>query len=106
MVHGYSHIVVFVPIHTDGIRVNVDVYNPAHRQVKISENIVLCNYNSSCYEKFQISTTCYIILQVSVDLPRWITGAFSYPVIDNTVVGSVYYNLSLKGKLKFLVFPL
>ena len=32
-VHGYTHIVVFIPIHTNGVRVHVDVYNPQHRQV-------------------------------------------------------------------------
>ena len=37
-VHGYTHIVVFVPIHTDGVRVNVDVYNPQERKVNQDMN--------------------------------------------------------------------
>ena len=39
-VHGYTHIVVFIPIHTNGVRVHVDVYNPQHRQVMLSPSVL------------------------------------------------------------------
>ena len=35
--------------------------------------------------------------QVTANLPRWISGAFSYPVIESSEEGSVYYNVSLQG---------
>ena len=32
---GYSHVVVFIPKHSDKVRVSVDVYNPSDRVIKV-----------------------------------------------------------------------
>ena len=106
-VHGYTHIVVFVPIHTDGVRVNVDVYNPQERKVNQDMNgfsiSKLIRFRSNDYPisiLFNIKSIYYY--QVTVALPRWISGAFSYTVIDNAGAwsqdGQIYHNMSLKGK--------
>ena len=63
---GYTHIVVYTPVHMDNTVVNTDVYNPRDRRIS------------------------YYLL-------RWINFWRTSTVVEKTVPGAAFYNLSLIG---------